>query len=196
MTVTNIGKLATTIGQIVAPADFVLANDLCSNQPIALKAKCTFGLAFAPPAADGKLSPTLAIPHDATSTNVKLTSDALAVTLAAAPKAESFAATLHGTTSKPKTVTITNTSPFAVTLQAGGVSPGANFQIVGGGFDKCSGATIGPLPAISKKCTMMVQFAAPMASPGAVSPETLSYGFNYGGGLSNTVAVTLKGTVK
>jgi len=194
VTVTNVGKLATSIGKIIAPADFALAQDFCSNQPIALKAKCTFDVTFAPPAADGKLTPTLAIPHDATNTNVKLTADALAVTLSA-PKAESFAPTLHGTTSQAKTVTITNTSPLAVTLQTGVVSPGANFQIVGGA-DQCSGVTIGPLPATSKKCKMTVKFAAPMASPGAVSPETLSYGFTYGGGLSNTVAVTLKGMVK
>jgi hypothetical protein len=206
VTVRNVGKLTANIGQIVPPApatpsDFAITNDLCSNTALAPKGKCTLDVAFAPAAPSvGIETKTLVIPHDGTETDVALSGTALAVTLSA-PKSESFPATLPGTTSKAKTVTITNTSPLAVTLQTGGINPGTNFQIVSGA-DNCSGAVIGPTtgpsPAPSKKCTMQVQFApGGSASPGAVFPETLSYPFTYGGGtLSGNVATTLKGTVK
>jgi hypothetical protein len=121
---------------------------------------------------------------------------ALALTLSA-PKAETFPSTLPNSVSKPKTVTITNKSPLAATLQTGSISPGTNFLIVVG-KDNCSGMVIGPLPAPSKKCTMQVEFQANGTPPkGAVTPETLDYPFTYGGGgLNGNVAVTLKGTVK
>jgi hypothetical protein len=188
VTVTNVGKLATIIGQIVTPADFALSNDLCSGQSIALKAKCTFDVTFAPPAADGKLSPTLAIPHDATNTNVKLTADALAVTLSA-PKAESFPPTSRLGIFHSKTISIANLSPLAITFDSG-PTIGPDFLH---GLDGCSGQTLAP----KAKCTLAVAFApGGHTVTGQRVGESLSYGFTYGGGLSNNVSITLKGSVK
>jgi hypothetical protein len=205
VTVKNVGKLTANIGQIVPPApatpsDFAISNDLCSNTALAPKGKCTLDVAFAPAVPGPLETKLLAIPHDGTETDVTLTGTPLAVTLSA-PKVETFASTVPGGRSKAKTITITNTSPLAVTLQTGGINPGTDFQIVGSA-DNCSGAVIGPTtgpsPAPSKKCTMQVQFGpGGSASPGAVIPEPLSYPFTYGGGaLNGNVAITLKGTVK
>jgi hypothetical protein len=188
VTVTNVGKLATIVGQIGAPADFALSNDLCSDQPIAPKGKCTLDVTFAPPAADGKLSPTLAIPHDATNTTVKLTGDALAVTLIA-PKAESFPPTSRLGIFHSKTISISNLSPLAVTFDPG-PTIGPDFLP---GLDNCSGQTLAP----KAKCALSVAFApGGHTVTGQRVSESLSYGFTYGGALRNAVAITLKGMVK
>jgi hypothetical protein len=197
VTVRNVGKLTASIGQIVPPADFEIpnVNDLCSGKMIATKGKCTFDVQFAPPSPQpSPVAEMLAIPHDGTETDVALSGTALAVTLSA-PKSETFPSTLPNKVSTAKTITISNTSPLAVTLKTGSITPGTNFQIVGG-MDKCSGMMIGPSPAPSKKCTMQVDFAPGALPAGAVPPETLNYPFTYGASLPGNVAITLKGTVK
>jgi hypothetical protein len=193
VTVTNVGKVATTIGAItppaaVTPSNFTLA-DLCSGVTLDPKGKCKIGVTFTPFAANPTVIATLIIPYgDSLEADVALSGDATPVTLSG-PKSASFPATANPNQSKSKKITITNKTAVTVILDAGVIGP--DFAFVGG--DACAGQTL----VANSKCVVMVAFTPQSGTPvGPVSGETLSYLFHYGSGLSNTVAVTLKGTVK
>jgi hypothetical protein len=193
VTVTNVGKVATTIGAItppaaVTPSNFTLA-DLCSGVILDPKGKCKIGVTFTPFVANPTVIGTLIIPYgDSLEADVALSGDATQVTLSG-PKSASFPATANPNQSKSKKITITNKTAVTVILDAGVIGP--DFAFVGG--DACAGQTL----VANSKCVVMVAFTPQSGTPvGPVSGETLSYLFHYGSGLSNTVAVTLKGTVK
>jgi hypothetical protein len=201
VTVTNVGKVATTIGAIVVPAappvaasNFQLSNNNCPISPASLapKKKCTFEVTFTPFAVN-PVTGTLMIPYgDSLNAEVALSGDGTPVTLSG-PKSESFPSTMHGLPSKTqKKVTITNKTAVTITFTT--VDIGADFSIIGG-TDLCAGQ-----PLLAKaKCTVMVGFKPLSSTPtGAVSGETLTYSFTYGGPLmlNGNIEITLKGTVK
>jgi hypothetical protein len=194
VTLTNAGKVDAKIGVLSPaaatskPADFGITADNCSKTTVKPKKNCKFEVFFKPVGIDGAVTASVSVPYNGTSPTIALSGDAIPVVLAA-PKSESFPATMHGTTGKTtKKVTISN--PSSVTVTLGTIMIGADFRF---SSDGCSGTSL----ATKGMCSVTVAFA-PLGktAPGPVS-EPLAYPFKWGGGkLSGSVSVALKGTVK
>jgi len=195
VTVTNIGKIDANIADASAAAvgsQFTATNG-CVN-PLPPKKSCKIGVEFSPSVANPAVSGFLTVNYNgAAPLQASLAGSALPATLTA-PTSVSLTAAA-GSTSKPKTITISNPTGALVTLEPGAIVPGANFAIVSSS-DNCSGQSLGPAPAPSKKCTVAVEFASGGAPKGTILNANLDYNFNYGNGLSGAVTIPLKGTVK
>ncbi len=195
VTVTNIGKVDANIIGVSAAAvgsQFTVIPGCVNTLPP--KKSCKVGVEFSPSAANPAVNGSLTVNYNgATPLQVSLTGSALPATLTATKSVSLTAAA--GSTSKPKTITISNPTGALITLQAGTIAPGANFAIVSGS-DNCSGQSLGPSPAPSKKCTVAVEFASAGAPKGTTLNANLGYNFDYGNGLSGAVTIPLKGTVK
>jgi hypothetical protein len=164
-------------------------GDHCSGVTIGPKKSCFVTVEFTP-SGQGPCSQTLSIPYNgaaASPVSVALSGTATAVSLKA-PASVTFAPTAAGTSSNPKSVTITNSSVSATVVMSNAALTGP-FSIAS---DTCSGATIGP----RKHCVVSIDFASPMgASSKTTESGNLSFSFTYGvnGG---SVASALSGTVK
>jgi len=196
VTVTNVGKVAATIGVVTPPAaapptNFTLA-DHCSGVTLAPKGKCKVGVTFTPFEVKSSIPGALMIPYGGTlNVDVALSGDGTPVTLSG-PKSASFRTTAQGAIGTPsKKVTITNRTAVTVMLDDGTV--GADFNRIAG-EDLCANATL----ASKAKCTVMVAFTPQTGTPPGPVSESLSYGFTYGGppAIDGNIAVALKGTVK
>jgi len=184
LTLNNKGDEPTTIGQLSAPASFIIVGDTCSNTTLASKKKCTVDVAFAPTSPVGSISEPLDIPFNGSSPSETLTGDGTAVSLSG-PKSKTLPNTAAGSISKAENITLKNES--GATVGVGSPSALTDFKIA---TDGCAGATLTP----KDKCMVSVEFAPP-ADAGGTLTDTLSYSFAYGSNSGN-VAVVLTGKVK
>jgi pseudomonalisin len=187
----NKGFEIASLGAVSLPSDFTMVpgGDHCSGTTIVPKKSCFVTVQFAP-SGQGPCSQTLSIPYNGGASSpvtVALSGTATAVSLNA-PTAVSFAPVAAGSSSKPKSVSITNSSVSAtVTMSSAALT--APFTIA---RDSCSGATLGP----KKHCVISIDFAPPGDTPSQTSmPGNLSFTFSYGvnGG---SVGSSLTGVVK
>jgi hypothetical protein len=187
----NTGVEIASMGTVSVPSDFTIVpgGDHCSGAGVGPKKSCFVTVEFTP-SAQGPCSQTLSIPYNgaaASPVSVALSGTGTAVSLKA-PGSVTFAPTAAGTSSNPKSVTITNSSVSASVVMGSAALTGP-FTIAS---DTCSGATLGP----RKHCVVAIAFASPSGAS-SKTPESgnLSFSFTYGvnGG---SVATALSGTVK
>ena len=180
-TVTVTNNEATTLNlDLLAGGNYSVSGGTC-GATLASKASCTVTMKFQP-TASGAINGALIL-----SDNSPFTPQAVAlagtgtggpaVPLSFSPATVSFAATGVGVTSAPKTVTVTNTSAGAVTINS--LTAGGNFAAAGSGGTPCGGVL-----GAGAKCTFAVTFTpsipatakggVAIGTSGAGSPQTLN----------------------
>src|SRR5262249_48313511 len=122
---------------------------------LASKATCTLGVTFQP-TANGAVTGTVILTYNAAYSpqTVALSgtgSGGGTSALKFAPASLTFAAQLVGTTSAAKTVTVTNSSVSAVTINS--LASAGNYSAAGSGTTPCGGSL-----AAGAKCTFAVTF--------------------------------------
>ncbi len=203
ITLTNASKISASINSLPqhlsgTVTNFAVSGDNCSGQKVAPGKKCTFDVAFTPHTfsspSSNELTATLPVVYNSAGgipLEITLSGMPEPVTLSA-PKSESFSG-IAGSTSKPKTVRITNNTKVPVTLGTGSALPATDYSLVS---DSCSAAILGPAPA-QKSCTVGVVFKPSETTKGAVPAAILGYTFTWNGAaFQNNVAISLKGAVK
>jgi len=182
--VTNKSKTnALVMGTVTVSGDFLVSANTCTGSIPSL-ASCTISVEFKPTQNGARTGTLLINDSDGSSPQiVSLSGTGIGVTLL--PATTTFAAEPDGTTSAPKTITLTNltTSPMSITTPGAiGGTNATDFSITGG---TCVG--LNPVPG-SSNCTYTVAFTA---SAVGAETATLSVSDSYGTG---TQTATLKGT--
>jgi hypothetical protein len=188
LTVTNKGSVAALIGQATASAPFAVSasGDTCSKTTLEPKKHCSLAIVFSPPVVAPRLTGTISVPYNGGGPAVTLEGSAIAVVLKA-PRSLTFAPTAAGTSSKGKSVVISNPDTVPVTL---GTAQLTGAYSIGG--DTCSGLALAP----KGKCAIAVEFSSPGgAASGTVEPGSLTIKFIYGVNNGN-VEVPISGKVK
>lgn len=162
VTVTNAGTSTLNLGALILtgahPGDFVMPSDTCSNSSVAPGASCQVSLAFWPTVV-GARQAVLTIPsnaalspHQAALSGNGMEADAPLVSIK--PSSLDYGARRVGTTSTPKSVTITNSGSLDLvlgSLSIEGPHPGDFLKT----SDVCGGATLQP----EASCVVGVAFA-------------------------------------
>jgi uncharacterized protein (TIGR03382 family) len=189
LTLTNSGTAALSItGVTISSPAFTASATTCTGASVAPAASCTLTLGFSPAAAgaaSGSLSLTSNLP--AAPAPIALSGTGVAAgsaSIGAAPGSLSFAASPVNTAAAAQQITVTNTGPVAVTLDAPRITGthAADFNVAGG---SCS-AGLNLAPAAS--CTASIGFTAQAAGARSAS-LTLS-----ATGATATVALSGTGT--
>jgi hypothetical protein len=194
LTLHNGGRVAVSIGQLIAPTSFSISNDNCSNSNGMSGEKsllqpgqhCSLDVQFAPLTPVGKVTEIFySADGERMADTELLEGNGIGVTLTA-PRIENFPSVAPGSISKTtKSIKIKN--PTDATVQLGAASALTDFMITA---DGCANTML----ASKASCVVTAEFT-PQASdsPGSVS-NTLDYNFTYGTN-SGSVAVELKGKV-
>jgi hypothetical protein len=186
VTATNAFPLPVTINKIATKGDFAQTNT-CPAPPASLApgAACTASVTFTP-TASGTRTGMLAFVDSAPASpqTVSLAGAATDISLSAARL--SFGSHKVGTTSAPRTVTVTNIGSVVVNFTGSGIviagTDPADYVI--------SANTCGPSLAAGASCTVSVEFM-----PTATGSRIAALQFNDDGGASpQTVALTGNGT--
>ena len=207
VTITNSGNLPLNIGQIsTATTEFGLANDTCSNHPVAAGGACALDLTFSPTAI-GSRSALLDIPSDDPDTPhayISLNGLGQAAQINVTPSSPViFGSVNAGAASAPLTFTITNSGNDELSI-AGIVTSNPEFSV---GNDTCSFRTV----AVGAGCALDVTFAPtgngdrtgnlriPSNDPGgeavvALSGTGIQYGLVVSGGGSTASGVVTGGS--
>jgi len=190
VTVTNVGSVTVNFtGSGIAIAgtgqsDFIVSANTCGTS-LTSGAECTVSVEFKP-TVTGVRSATLEFNDDggASPQTVALTGAATDVSLS--PIRLNFGSHTVGTTSRAKTVTVTNVGAVAVNFTGSGIAlAGADL-----GDFLISANTCGPSLAGGANCTVSIEF-----KPMAQGTRTATLDFNDDGGASpQTVALTGSGT--
>jgi hypothetical protein len=174
----NIGAVAVT-GMVAN--QFQITNDTCSNVTLGPSQFCSVEVAFAP-TTTGTKSATLSIPsNDPTGPATVSLSGTGIMALSISPASITFTSRELGTTSTPRTITVTNNGDDGQLLDAAslaGANP-ADFAIAG---DECSNAFL----FTGDSCQIDVTFA-PQALGARAGTLEITSG-------SNTLSVALAGT--
>ncbi|MGB8013643.1 MAG: choice-of-anchor D domain-containing protein [Terriglobales bacterium] len=153
ITVTNSSASSVTLGTISASADYAAVGSGTSpcGGALAASAKCTISVTFTP-SNTGSTKGAIAIATSGTgSPQIVDVTGTGALPVALSPTSLTFAAQNVGTTSAPKTVTLTNNSGATVTIS--GMLASGDFRAEPSGTKAC-GATV----AAGAKCTFVVTF--------------------------------------
>ncbi|HEY7338728.1 MAG TPA: choice-of-anchor D domain-containing protein [Bryobacteraceae bacterium] len=190
VTVTNRMSTALSFSSIVASGPFAIASNTC-GAGIAASGSCSVGVAFTPTGL-GAATGTLTFTDSAvTSPQMVTLSGTGAAPVTLSTSSLSFGTTAVGSTSSPKSVTLTNNQSGLLTLS--GIVTSGPFGI--------SSNTCGTSVAAGATCTVGVTFTptASGAATGALtftdsagnSPQTVTLG---GAGSSSSSPVTLSAT--
>jgi large repetitive protein len=185
VTLTNLGTGALTISAVTASGNFS-ETDTCSGQTLAPSATCDISVTFTP-SIMGIIPGALTVSDNAPNSPqvVALSGKGLG-SVSLSPASLSFGTVAVGTTSTPKTLTLTNNTAGALgyTFLAS-----ANYIAAGSGTHPCTGILAG-----KAKCTMSVAFTptangvanGSMAASSASFPTQLAglSGTGSGGGTS------------
>jgi hypothetical protein len=186
VTVTNTGGTALPIASITLsgpnPGQFTQSNTCGSS--VAVGSACTISVEFDPTGTGAKTA-TLNVNVDPGAPNgtqtVKLSGTGVAPPYTVSPTSLAFGNQLHGTSSAPQSVTITNTGAAVLPITSitlSGPNPGQFSQ----------GNTCGSSVAIGGSCTVSVEFA-----PTGTGKKTATLNVNAGGN-DGTQTVKLSGT--
>jgi len=148
VTLTNTGASTLNISSIAPSGDFAVASKTCGST-LAAKAKCTVKVTFTPTQA-GTRTGTLAFTDNAPGSpqTVALSGTGVLAVPTLMPASATYAKQKVGTTSKPKTFTLTNKQ--SVTLANIAISITGDFAV--------SATTCGASLAAKGKCTISVTF--------------------------------------
>jgi hypothetical protein len=147
VTLTNTGTVELNIRSIAASANFAISKDTCGTK-LAVGKKCKVGVTFTP-TVPGKLTGRLTFADNAANNPQTVTLSGTGVLPATlAPASATYAAQKVGTTSKPKTFTLTNNQN--VTLNSIAISTTGDFAV--------SATTCATSLAAKKKCSISVTF--------------------------------------
>jgi phospholipase C len=146
LTLTNTGVTAVTVTSIHANTDYTATNNCGSS--VAPGGSCTINVTFAPSASSQRPGALSVVTSDpASPERVDLVGKGLGMVLSPANLA--FGSVPVGTTSAPKTLTITNRNPAAIAM--GTITATDDFVVA---TNDCP-ATLG----VGKSCTVQVEFA-------------------------------------
>jgi len=153
VTITNKGTSAVTIGSLTASDEFTASGSgatPCSGT-LAANAKCTFSVTFTP-SVKGSIKGSVTIANDSPINPMlyPLTGTGV-LPVSFSPTSLTFAAQPVGTTSAPKTVTLTNNQTVLLNITA--ITASGDYAATPGGTTPC-GATV----AAKGKCTFQVTF--------------------------------------
>jgi hypothetical protein len=158
VTITNKGTTAVTISSLTASAEFTAVGSGATpcGGTLAAGAKCTFSVTFTPSVA-GSIKGSVTIANNST-VNPMLypLSGSGVLPVSFSPTSLTFAAQAVGTTSAPKTVTLTNNQ--TVLLNITSITVSGDYAAAPGGTTPC-GATV----AAKGKCTFQVTFTPTMS---------------------------------
>jgi phospholipase C len=145
VTLTNTGTAAVTINSITATGDYTTSNN-CGGS-VAPQATCTINVTFTPSVSGHRPGAlTVASSDPASPERVNLVASGLGVVLK--PSTLAFASQTVGTTSAPKSVTITNQNSASIAM--GNISATDDFIA---SANNCP-ATLAP----TKSCTIQIEF--------------------------------------
>jgi hypothetical protein len=146
LTLTNAGSTPVTITSIRANTDYTATNNCGSS--VAAGGNCTINVTFAPSLSALRPGALTVVTSDpASPERVDLVGKGLGMVLSPANLA--FGSVAVGTTSAPKTLTITNRNPAAIAM--GTITATDDFVV---SSNNCP-ATLG----VRKSCTVQVEFA-------------------------------------
>jgi hypothetical protein len=176
-TLTNTGTTPLTISSITASGEFLQTNNCGSSLPAG--SSCTIKVGFQP-TTKGTLTGALTIADDAADSpqTVELTGTATVVDLS--PISVNFGDQKVGRTSRPQTVTLSNTGSTPLSIRGIGIM-GSNFG------DFIATTTCGSSVPANSSCTIDVRFA-----PTATGSRTASVKVRHDGG--GDQPIRLKGT--
>jgi hypothetical protein len=178
VTLTNTGPITLTISSITASGDFLQENNCGSVVPPG--SSCTIRVAFRP-SAKGFRTGALTITDDAPDSPQTVLLMGTGTVVLLTPMNVNFGNQSVGTTSPPRTVTLTNTGSTSISIQ-GIALTGANFG------DFVETTTCGSSLPANTSCAIQVRF-----SPTATGPREASLRVRDDGG-GGTQDVNLKGT--
>ena len=133
MTVTNSGSTTLSITSVKATGNFAVKSTTC-GATLAAGASCAVNVTFTPTAI-GTRTGSLTVADDASTSPQRVSLSGTGTAIAFSPTSLGFGRVLVGTTSLPKSVTITNKSSVSVTFSGfalGGTNP-ADFRISSNG---------------------------------------------------------------
>jgi hypothetical protein len=167
--VKNNGKTAVTVGSsFPISANFAISSNACSGVTLASKATCVIGVTFTPTIV-GSAKGTLTVNDNGAVTQQIVTLSGTAVApLTFLPTSLTFAKQTVGTTSDPKTITITNNASSAVSVSS--IVASGDYAVT----NNCGGSIAGA----KGTCTLTVTFTPGKKGtiPGAVTINTNTTG--------------------
>ncbi len=170
---TNSGLAPISILPIAASGDYAISSDTCPADPSTLAARlsCTFNVTFTPTVA-GSVPGEITITDTAAGSphRVNLAGTGLRP-LSLSPTSLTFASQTVGTTSAPKTVTLTNN--LSTTLNVTGIAASGDYVVAGSGTTPCviTGMTL----AAKAKCTFSVTFTPEQNASAISGVATVAY---------------------
>lgn len=182
VTLTNSGLATLTITSIAPSSDFGQTT-ICGGS-VAPSLSCTISVTFTP-TATGTRTGSITITDDASDSPqiISLTGTGTAPSVSLSPTSLTFAKQLVGTTSKAKTVTLTNSGTASLTITSIASS---------GDFAQTSACPISPSTlAAGANCTISVSFKPTAAG---IRTGTLTITDNNNGVTGSTQTVNLTGT--
>ncbi len=170
---TNSGSAPVSLLPIAASGDYAISSDTCPADPGTLAAglSCTFKVAFTP-TVSGSVSGEITIADTAAGSphRVNLAGTGLRP-LSLSPTSLTFASQTVGTTSAPKTVTLTNNLSTSLTVT--GIAASGDYAVAGSGTTPCviTGMTL----AAKAKCTFSVTFTPEQNASAISGVATVAY---------------------
>jgi len=170
---TNGGSASISILPIAASGDYAISANTCPVDPSTLDKglSCTFNVAFTPTVA-GSVPGEITITDTAAGSpqRVNLTGTGLSP-ISLAPASLTFASQTVGTTSVPKTVTLTNNLTTSLTVT--GIAASGDYAVAGSGTTPC--VITGMSLAAKAKCTFSVTFTPEQNASAITGVATVTY---------------------
>lgn len=188
LTVTNTGPdpLELTGFGLVGgdPGSFDLTGSTCHGATLATGATCTLSVRFNPGSAGAKAA-LLTLTHNGTGTSaVALSGTGVAPVVSPSTTELAFGEVGMGSTSAPKTVTLTNTGSADLVVGATSVT-GADADSFEVSANTCTGVPVAP----NASCAVSVRFTA-----GDAGPATASLSIAHNAGDTSPTVIALTGT--
>jgi Abnormal spindle-like microcephaly-assoc'd, ASPM-SPD-2-Hydin len=150
ITVKNTGTANLVVSAITASGDFS-ETDTCVGNSIGANGSCTITVKFTPTMAGTISGAITLVDNAANSPQVATLTGTGTYPVTITPTVITFASQAVGTTSAPKTITITNNQTVAITL---GYSASGDYAVVPGGTSPCGTSLTG-----RTRCTLNVTFS-------------------------------------
>jgi hypothetical protein len=170
---TNSGLASVSILPIAASGDYAISSDTCPVDPstLAKGLSCTFNVTFTPTVA-GSVPGEITITDTAAGSphRVNLTGTGL-TPISLSPTSLTFASQTVGTTSAPKTVTLTNNMSASLTVTS--IASSGDYAVAGSGTTPC---VIAGMTLLAKaKCTFSVTFTPKQNASAITGAATVAY---------------------
>ena len=162
VTVKNNGKVAVTLGSsFPISANFAISSNACSGVSLAPKATCIIGVTFTPTLVGSAKGSLTVNDNGAVGQQIVTLSGTAVIPLTFLPTSLTFAKQTVGTTSDPKTITVTNNASAAISVSS--IVASGDYTVT----NNCGGTIAGT----KGSCTLTVTFTPSKTGtiPGAVT---------------------------